>query len=667
MTKAELPPESLQQVARYLSPQDCCSALYVCRSWFRVFQRAIYRIIHVETDAQLQKLLDSLLRSYELYAPGSYHNGLVVRELHLKRPQEMLPGPASHQQEHKQNNVHLSQKDFDLLAKLCPELEVLDFAIAEWQHITLNPARSRWKYMRQCAPVHYADFGFLFLKAFNGSRLSHLHVNHQAEDLGMLVKSLKSMPNLQDVTLEMNDTDNDGDDAASSSLALAKHLQQMHALLPRLRRFNFIRTKTPAQESSAPLHDPHSMSAFAEPCRSLESLALHGHIDSYKWFEFISSSYPHLQSLSLTQLTTSRFGTKWMWQNALVQMIQALPMLKSLTLGGKNVPQLFSKAFAVELGKKKCSIESLYIDFETYQAIESCQFLLLVQSYGLNQLKFLRLRVWEQIPGWSGVTSNLFHCKQLQTLELSLSKGMMDQFPYTPFLIDHMLGHLPQLENLLLVGANVQVTYNNYEDLDKGCFRLQRLELRQSKIEHHTNTFRYLSSCCPRLDTLLLEKCEIEKKRQQQVVLPSSTWNTCCVSLPSSTVAQVRLSSFLIYRGTVQSNDYIGIELLCEQQYQGHGSKIVWCEAVKPERGQQIYPSYSLCADQDKLDELTDLYKACRSSLCLSASASSPTPSTPMPGNFSPTIGMITLQCKALLSGIALDNMKIPAKHFINK
>ncbi|KAI8637791.1 hypothetical protein BD408DRAFT_40581 [Parasitella parasitica] len=651
MIKAELPPEFLQQVARYLSQQDCCSALYVCKSWFRAFQRSVYRKIYIDSDAQLQKLLDSLSRSYELYPPDSYHNGLVIREIHLMREQQdTLPRPASHQD--RGQHVRLSQENFDLMAKLCPELEVLDFDIAEWQHIKLDPTTtSPWKHMRQCAPLNYSDFSSPFLAAFDGSRLSHLHLNHRPEDLGQIVGSLKNVPNLEDVTLEMNDTEND----AASSLSLTKYLQQMHAQLPRLRSFNFIRTKTPHQESSAPLHDPRFLAAFTEPCRNLQSLSLHGHVDSFKWFEFISSSYPQLQSLSLTQLTTSRFGTKWMWQNALVQMIQSLPLLKSLTLGGKNAPQLFSKAFAVELGNPTCSIDNLYIDFETYQAIESCQFLLLVQSCGLNQLKFLRLRVWEQIPGWSGVTSNLFHCKQLQTLELSLSKGLMDQFPFTPFLVDHLLGHLPLLENLTLVGANVQVTYNNFVDLDKGSFKLQRLELRQSKIENHEAVFMYLSTCCPRLDTLLLEKCEIEKKRQHQAVLPSSTWNACCISLPYNTVAQVKLSSFLIYLGTVRSNDFIGVELLCEQQ--GY-SRVVWCETAKSEKGQQIYPSYRLCEDQNKVAELTDLYKTHHSSSCPSS------PPSPMPGNFSPNIGIITFKCKALLSGIALDNLIISAKHF---
>jgi hypothetical protein len=264
----------------------------------------------------------------------------------------------------------------------------------------------------------------------------------------------------------------------------------------------------------------------------------------------------------------------------------------------------------------------------------------------------LRLRVWEQIPGWSGVTSNLFHCKQLQTLELSLSKGLMDQFPFTPFLIDHLLGHLPQLENLTLVGANMQVTYNNFVDLDKGSFKLQKLELCQSKIENHETVFMYLSSCCPLLDTLLLEKCEIKKKKQQQMILPSSTLNTCCIPMPNSTMSNIKLSSFLIYLGTIQINDYIGIELLRENQDQ---AKIVWCD-INKYKGIHIYPSYSICKDQDKIAELTDLYR--------SYGAASPSSLTPMPGNFTPTFGVITIQCKALLSGIALDNLKIPLKHF---
>ncbi|KAF1807255.1 hypothetical protein V8B55DRAFT_1463924 [Mucor lusitanicus] len=648
--KAKLPPEFLQQVAAYLSLQDCTHALYVCKLWFHTFQRSVYRKIYIYNQHQLRQLIASLTQSYDMYQ-HSYHNGLMVREIYLLHEQRTSVLDPRHDEEgQQQHRVHLSQENFDLLAKLCPELEVLDFDIAQWQHLTLNPATHTWKYMRQCAPIHYVNFAPRFLTTFSGTKLSHLHLSHQPEDLDALVGSLQHAPNLEHLTLEMNYSDNDTAIAASPSLSSC--LQRLHAHLARLKSFNLIRTKTPHQESSAASHDPHFLSTFAEPCYTLQSLSLHGHVDSYRWFDFIGSSYPQLRSLSLTQLTTSRFGTKWMWQNALVHMIQSLPSLKSLTLGGKNAPQLFSKGFAVELRKPTCSIDDLYVDFQTYQAIESCQFLLLVQSYGLAQLKFLRLRVWEQIPGWSGVTSNLFHCKKLQTLELSLSKGLMDQFPFTPFLIDHLLGHLPQLENLALVGANVQVTYNNYVDLDKGTFGLKKLELRQSKIENHEAVFMYLSFCCPHMDTLVLGKCEIERKRQQQLVLPSSTLNTCSISMPYSRLSRVTLSSFLIYLGTIQSNDYIGIELVTEQREQ---SVMVWCETIKTE-GIQIYPSYGLCEDQDKNAELTDLYRTYRSPSTAAL--------TPMPGNFTPNIGIITLHCKALLSGIALDHLKIPSKHF---
>ncbi|CAO3630958.1 unnamed protein product [Mucor fragilis] len=645
--KAKLPPEFLQQVATYLSLQDCTHALYVCKLWFHTFQRSVYRKIYISNQHQLQQLIASLTQSYNLYQ-HSYHNGLMVREIYLQHEQPtavLNPRHEEHQQ--KQQHVHLSQENFDLLAKLCPELEVLEFDITQWQYLTLNPVTNAWKHMRQFASIHYVDFAPQFLATFSGAKLSHLHLSHQPEDLSELVASLQHVPNLEHLTLEMNGNDND-----TVPPPLSSCLQQLHAHLPRLDSFAFIRTKTPHQEASVASHDPHFLSAFPEPCYTLQSLSLHGHVDSYRWFDFISSSYPRLRSLSLTQLTTSRFGTKWMWQNALVRMIQALPSLKSLTLGGKNAPQLFSKSFAVELRKPTCPIDDLYVDFQTFQAIESCQFLLLVQSYGLSQLKFLRLRVWEQIPGWSGVTSNLFRCKQLQTLELSLSKGLMDQFPFTPFLIDHLLGHLPQLENLALVGANVQVTYNNYVDLDKGVFRLEKLELRQSKIENHQAVFMYLSFCCPRLDTLLLKKCEIEKKRQQQLVLPSSTWNTCSIAMPYSRLSKVLLSPLLIYLGTIQCNDFIGIELMTEQQEQ---SSMVWCETVKSE-GIQIYPSYSLCEDPDKNAELTDLYRTYGSPSTAAL--------TPMPGNFTPNVGVITLHCKALLSGIALDNVKIPSKLF---
>ncbi|RCI05682.1 hypothetical protein CU098_000556, partial [Rhizopus stolonifer] len=379
-------------------------------------------------------------------------------------------------------------------------------------------------------------------------------------------------------------------------------LQTLHASVPQLKHFTFIRKKTPHQESTSEAsHDPAFLLPLSKPSR-LKTLTLHGHVDSVKWFDFIAKSYLELEDLTLTQLSTSQFGTKWMWQGALVHMIQSLPSLKSLTLGGKNIPQLFSKGFALELKKSTCPIKDLYIDFHTYQAIESCQFLMVVASHGIRQLKQLKLRVWEQIPGWSGVTSNLFQCQQLVILELSLSKGLMDQFPYTPFLIDDFLDHLPQLQDLVLTGAQVQVTYNHFEDLNKEDrqFALRKITLCQSRLENHETISKYLSFCCPKLEHVVLEKCEMDKKaRYQQHV----SLNNCKLLFTYSRLEKIKLSSLLLYLSTMQTNDYIGINLVTNEG----NSALVWLN-IDRSKGALIYPTYELCEDQEKCIELTDLH-----------------------------------------------------------
>jgi hypothetical protein len=283
----------------------------------------------------------------------------------------------------------------------------------------------------------------------------------------------------------------------------------------------------------------------------------------------------------------------------------------------------------------------LYIDFKTYQAIESCQFLLVVASHGIRQLKYLRLRVWEQIPGWSGVTFNLFQCKHLISLELSLSKGLMDQFPFTPFLIDHFLENLPQLERLVLTGANVQVTYKHYIDLKLDQqYALETLELYQSKLENHTVVFQYLSSCCPKLKQTIFRKCETEKPRHQSL---TPSLNSCDIDFEYSDLDKIVLSSLMIYVGTVQSNEFVGIRLKCDNM-----DKTIWCSAIKP-IGSYTYPHYVLCDDKEKYTELDEIYQSYTSTQRLTGF---------MPGKYSPTIGFFTICCKSV-NQVFLDNLKL--------
>jgi hypothetical protein len=144
-------------------------------------------------------------------------------------------------------------------------------------------------------------------------------------------------------------------------------------------------------------------------------------------------------------------------------------------------------------------------------------------------------------------------------------------------------------------------------------------------------------------------KCETALKKrvfyQQTTVL-----NTCDLLLNHSVLQEIILSTFLIYVGTIHSNDYIGVELITEDG----GRKLVWCSAIKSS-GVRIYPSYEICLDEDTSTELTEMYKSYRSSDhtfdC-------------MPGCYTPAIGVITIQCKKLLSGVTLDSLKIPLKYF---
>ncbi|GAA5806528.1 hypothetical protein HPULCUR_012064 [Helicostylum pulchrum] len=616
----KLPTEFLQKVSTYLCLQDCYECLFVCRLWHHTFQRSLYKTICIQSTEQL----DQFIKSLSCY-------GHLVKEIHLSRLRDTVPQINQSMFSTQKSFVEFDQDILQQINRFCPLLEVIDFGVSQWKSIDLNQL-VLWNRMRGCGPVYFRKLDCGFLSVF-GSHLTKLHVGHFPQEMESVVEKVVAMSTLQDLTLEI--ILNDADDIVT--LPWSDFLQKVHDGLPKLKKFALIRDKTPRQEPNNN-NNIDCLLPFITPTK-LEYLALHGHVDSMKWFQFVTRNYPCLKELKLTQLSTSRFGTKWMWQCGLVDLIAGLPQLRSLTLGGRNIPQLFSDGLIKELKKPNCSVQNLYVDFETYQAIESCQFLLAVATHGLRQLRCLRLRVWEQIPGWSGVTSNLFQCHGLISLHLSLSKGLVDQFPFTNFLIDHFLKHLPQLEILVLVGANVQVTYNNYVDLEQHTYSLRKLELIQSKVENHEVVFRYLSACCANLNDILFKRCETERKR----INLSGLLNAFTLDVRHCQLKKVVLSTLLIYVGTIQYNKFIGIQLKYDDLQQ---DQIIWCNAEKS----MIYPAYYLNQDEEENQELNQLYRSYKSYTS--------TLTDSMPGNYTPTIGVITIYCKSV-GQVYLDNLKI--------
>ncbi|OBZ83448.1 hypothetical protein A0J61_08498 [Choanephora cucurbitarum] len=534
--------------------------------------------------------------------------------------------------------VYLSQNDLELLSNLCPELEVLDFDVQQWQHLNIDSNILPWKRLQRCAPIHFCNLNAPFLTAFNGSRLVELTVLYHWEELDILMTRLNAVPTLTKLTLNVVD------DSTGTSPHISQSLQTLHTSLPQLKQLSLVCNISPCSEAlSITTRDSRCLSPFKQPSR-LRNLLLHGHVDSVKWFDFIAMNYPDLESLSLTNLSNSRFGTKWMWQRALIRMIQKLPLLKSLSLGGENISQLFASNFALELKKATCSIQDVSIDLHAYQAIESCQFLLSVAALGVRQLKHLKLHVWEQLPGWSGATSNLYKCQQLVSLELSLSVGLIGQFPYTSFLIDKFLKYMSCLQDFVLVGADVQVACGRLQERveDNQKFALRKLKICRSKIRSHETTSKFLSYCCPKLKQLVLDECKIERKGKYQKSLFS---NRCHLSFMYSNLSKVKLSSLLVYFNSVQVNDYIGVELLisCSR-------KMIWYSI---DRSIELsgHPVYKLCDRQDEHLELFGSYNSCSPSQKYAQA---------MPCSYIPTIGIITLHLKSAPFELYLDDLRIP-------
>lgn len=617
-----LPSEFLHQVSTYLSLQDRYNCLFVCRFWYHAFSRIIYKTIHVYSDTQFKQFIHSLshnghfVKSLCLHSSAQYSHEPIDSLEDLEDPRYVKP-------------ININQEQLELLNVLCPQLEIFEFDRSQWKHLQLTKQMKLWKHMIRCAPIEHSTFlDSRFISIF-GSSLTYLNINytHVPEQEADLISSLHLVPTLKHLALEtfFNDTQQP---MTTSIVSISKFLEQIHTELPYLQKLEFIRTNPPKHEPLTSVHNDSNLLSNFTKASQLKSLTVQGYIDSIRWFEFIQNNYPHLEELKINQIATSRFGTKWMWQQALVNLIRQSRCMKSLSIGGRNTPQLLSTGLALELKSPACPIEELYIDFKTYQAIESCQFLLIIVAYGLRQLRFLRLRVWEQTPGWSGVTHNLFQCRQLVSLELSLSKGLMDQYPFTPFLIDNFLENMPQLEQLFLVGAEIQVLYNHLVDLNtQFSFSLHTLTLAQSRVQNHHTVFPYLSACCPHLKQVHFKQCEVTK--------PSLAFS---VNLLSSHLEKISLCSFLL--GATTAVEYIGIKLITHSPA---SRKMAWCHVafVSP-----AYPEYTMVKDQDVLDELDSLqYQT-------------------MPGNYAPSLGIITLRCQSV-SDIYLDTMKISRKHFI--
>ncbi|KAG1143981.1 hypothetical protein G6F37_000031 [Rhizopus arrhizus] len=650
-----LPPEFLHQISAYLSFQDCYNCLHVNRFWYHAFQRVLYRVINIYSDTQFKKLIDSLCFSKSL--KEEYHNGHLIKALYLHNSiqyNETVDFLEDLDDPYYVKHINITQKQLVLLNDLCPQLEIFEFDRSQWKHLQLTAEMKQWKYIIRCSPIQHSTFLYSPFTSIFGSCLTYLNINYcyssQQED--ELTSFLYLIPTIEHLVVEILFKN------TQSRLNISKLLQNIHTALPKLHTLEFIRTNPSRHEPPASVYDSNILSNFAEK-PNLKSLTIQGHIDSIKWFEFIQNNYPHLQDLSINQLATSRFGTKWMWQQALVNLIRSLRFMKSLTIGGRNAPQLLSKGLALELKAPTCPVENLYIDFKTYQAIESCQFLLIIAAFGLRQLRFLRLRVWEQTPGWSGVTLNLFQCRQLVSLELSLSKGLMDQYPFTPFLMDHFLENMPQLQELSLVGAEIQVLHTNFS-----TFSLCSLSLVQSRVQNHQLVFSYLSLCCPRLKQMGFRRCEVTKaKLNVPISIPTYTNNYCVFDMPYSRFEKFYLSSFLIYTGLAETIEYVAIKLLHvdPDEYSlasrhiskvasedTKESKVAWCH-ISGLSHSFAYPQYSVVQDDGQLDELNSLYSLYTTEV--------------MPGNYVPSIGVITIRCKSV-SDIYLDNVKIPRKSF---
>ncbi|KAI8970251.1 hypothetical protein BDF20DRAFT_806707, partial [Mycotypha africana] len=492
-----LPPELIHSISKFLTPIEYYRCLFVSQFWYRTFKQFLYRRIFIHSDEQLEKLVESLQSSPGSKDKEQSSNGLLIRELCLAQKSLSC----------EENPVKISTDVLSLIGELCSNLEVFTFDITNWQHLQLTTKLIedlRWKHLRKFAPIPHTIFDIIPASTLAKSNLTHLHLSSSLVPWKCLLEKLKTIPTISHLALEIDY--NSGQQQEDALIRM--HLQEISYSLPLLEGLKLIRRKVSRSQAPFSSEIPFNLTQLLQPSQ-LKSLSLEGLVDDLYWFEFICKSYPLLKSLSLAQSGSNTLDSKWRWQGAFLLMIRNLPKLKSLFLCGANAMNLLSDGLGHELRKKECSIDSLAVKSNTYQRMDSCQLLFLIAKHGYRQLKYLRLAVWEDMPGWSSAPYSLLRCTQLVELDLAFSRGISSQYPYTPFLIDRWLSHLPQLERLTLRGVKLQVEYNSFDDLDKSnkSFALKSLKLQLSKIENHEVVLRYISFCCLQLEDLAFLEC----------------------------------------------------------------------------------------------------------------------------------------------------------------
>ncbi|KAI8988858.1 hypothetical protein BDB01DRAFT_783372 [Pilobolus umbonatus] len=639
-TQNIFPSECLQLVSTHLSHSDLSQCMYVCRSWYNTFQRSLYKSVRIYSDEQLQTFMDALILSRSL--DTGYYWGCHIKHLYLVHYSSIH---QSHFSKYtgliNPSVIYLSQEIFDQITVLCPQLETFIFDISQWGHITLTEFHKPWQNMKSPPPIAVINMDHCFFSVF-GTNITTLHITHDPHELQLVISKIGIISSLKHLILNMHFNETN---ITTTTLAISEYLEAINHALPYLHSLEFRRTSTPLNERPPADENGDALSLFSRKSH-LRSLSLHGHIDSIRWFQFISSNYPYLRTLEINKLSASRFGAKWAWQSALIELVKSMPSLRSLSLGGRNIPQLFSNSLARELKSPFCSIDNLYIDFETYQAIESCQFLLVISDHGFRQLTHLRLRVFEDTPGWSGVTKSLFKCKQLISLELYLSKDHNAQFPSTPFLIDCFISNMPQLTSLSLIGANVQVmsTHPNvYYEPNKPC-SLKELMLSQCRLQDLQSILYHISRNCSSFRNLVVEQCITcnTENKSHPLLFPTFT-----IDMPYTRLNRLMINSTMtLMTPNSLPFDYIAIKILHSPHVKTE-YEIAWCKFHQKNRN--VYHYRYLPKNEDIHNELEKIYNCYMSPYVYSDL---------MPGNYIPSIGTILVKCQSVTE-LYIDDYKI--------
>ncbi|KAI8883322.1 hypothetical protein K501DRAFT_314505 [Backusella circina FSU 941] len=465
MKALELPPEILLEILLYtpfLQKQEC---MLVCRKWAYLIRKHI--LFHSVTIWE-----KFMFKQYVELIMGNPSMGSQVERLVLFN---CLDNKVVKKQYictlfPKTRYIHIRQ----LSAHGIPTPPISD---KTRQHL-----QSFRHHIEHVVDYNKAEFIFYLLTSGACLQLTTLEVelSHDVDMVNAFAQLLNNAPNIKTLKIV-------------KSLMLLEALEKIHANLPSL--------------ESLSLHDVRIISthtpAEITPAANLKELSFHDEMPWSRleacWLEYVYRKYPNL--LHLTLSVTPVDLDAWTLEEATVftredimPIVRCLgPRLKRLKIYGNTLaPTVFEDMDSIGCQIMELDVNNLYKSMTIYPLVLSnqCRY---IQSLSLRDLVMFDFELLgKELP-------------VLKDLELFFKKGLThpDEVVDKRLDLGLLLEHCPNtLVSVLISGT--ELTCKSYRE-EKRVFELKKLVVGEPWF--HEEMSEFLSTCCPKLTTLILYNC----------------------------------------------------------------------------------------------------------------------------------------------------------------